>query len=937
MYGGNLVNGGAIKLYARNHSTRPKELDLITNNQTRMTITSDGDVGIGTTSPDHLLHLSKTSTTANATSALLVASYDLSDTPSNGTAFTSAVFSGDITHAGMGYLRFENAYNTSTPNRWSAIQAGTNYPVYGDGPGALGGDSGHLLLNPYGGNVGIGTTSPNKTLEVEYVSTSTNVTEEGLLGGAAGKGILIYNSQESDNVYANLDFRARNADGRIAYQYQAATNVGDFHFITDNTNSPQTMMIIKNNGNVGIGTTDPNQLLDIDGITRIRRAGTVTTEYLDIEVTDSVATFSISQDEATFGGFIFNLDDNSGSSINSAFRISNSTPTDLLTVRSDGKVGIGTTTPDYELEVSTSSNSRIAATSVTNSVVNHLQADSSGAYVGPLSNHSLFIKTNNTTRVTVDTSGNVGIGTTSPSVKLEVKDSQDSSIDSGIGIVRSANSQTGYINMVGGAFNFNAPSAIAIKFRDGGTTNMTILGDGNVGIGTTSPSNRLHIQHSAVTTDQALFIHNTNNGNDAGIKFSDNTTAAQNGIFYYSHVDTSSNGTANSFHFNSDQTNLAVIIDQTNANSGYYIGESSPVVAIRGGGDSFFNGGNVGIGTTSPSQKLDVRGDFRLNGAIAQYSTAANSTVLNRFWNNTGGVLLAELALYDFGTSLVGGQLSFGEGISKYATLRGTNTDGGKLTLETTSSSTDTVFNETGAAFDFRIEGDVDPNLFFVDGSADKIGVGTSNPASKLQIVSSTSGDSVLKVDGTNGTLFEVVDDLSDSLMSVNDAAGLPVLEVFADSTVIGGRYNQNDFYIDGSDGRVGIGTNNPSYNLEVTGTAHVTGTFTAGTKSFLINHPTKEDHMLQYGSLEGPEYGVYVRGKTDLSEIELPEVWINLVHEGSITVSFTPRGKFLPLFLNKIENNTIYVGGTEGGVFYDYVVYGTRKDVDDLVTEFTK
>ena len=419
----------------------------------------------------------------------------------------------------------------------------------------------------------------------------------------------------------------------------------------------------------------------------------------------------------------------------------------------------------------------------------------------------------------------------------------------------------------------------------------------------------------------------------------------QNGIFYYSHVDTSSNGTANSFHFNSDQTNLAVIIDQTNANSGYYIGESSPVVAIRGGGDSFFNGGNVGIGTTSPSQKLDVRGDFRLNGAIAQYSTAANSTVLNRFWNNTGGVLLAELALYDFGTSLVGGQLSFGEGISKYATLRGTNTDGGKLTLETTSSSTnviingngDTVFNETGAAFDFRIEGDVDPNLFFVDGSADKIGVGTSNPASKLQIVSSTSGDSVLKVDGTNGTLFEVVDDLSDSLMSVNDAAGLPVLEVFADSTVIGGRYNQNDFYIDGSDGRVGIGTNNPSYNLEVTGTAHVTGTFTAGTKSFLINHPTKEDHMLQYGSLEGPEYGVYVRGKTDLSEIELPEVWINLVHEGSITVSFTPRGKFLPLFLNKIENNTIYVGGTEGGVFYDYVVYGTRKDVDDLVTEFTK
>ena len=131
------------------------------------------------------------------------------------------------------------------------------------------------------------------------------------------------------------------------------------------------------------------------------------------------------------------------------------------------------------------------------------------------------------------------------------------------------------------------------------------------------------------------------------------------------------------------------------------------------------------------------------------------------------------------------------------------------------------------------------------------------------------------------------------------------------------------------------------AYNNRLTiannGTVNVTGTFTAGTKSFLIDHPTKENHMLQYGSLEGPEFGVYVRGKTDLSEIELPEVWIGLVREGSITVSFTPRGKFLPLFLNKIENNTIYVGGTEGGVFYDYVIYGTRKDVDDLVTEFTK
>ena len=74
-----------------------------------------------------------------------------------------------------------------------------------------------------------------------------------------------------------------------------------------------------------------------------------------------------------------------------------------------------------------------------------------------------------------------------------------------------------------------------------------------------------------------------------------------------------------------------------------------------------------------------------------------------------------------------------------------------------------------------------------------------------------------MSVDGVNGRLFEVTDDLSDSLFSVNTIAGLPVLEVFADNTVKMGAFNQGDLVVTGSN--VGIGTESPTAKLHVSGT----------------------------------------------------------------------------------------------------------------------
>jgi hypothetical protein len=116
-----------------------------------------------------------------------------------------------------------------------------------------------------------------------------------------------------------------------------------------------------------------------------------------------------------------------------------------------------------------------------------------------------------------------------------------------------------------------------------------------------------------------------------------------------------------------------------------------------------------------------------------------------------------------------------------------------------------------------------------------------------------------------------------------------------------------------------------------------VTGLLTATTKSFLIDHPTKEGMKLQYACLEGPENGVYVRGKLEAEDvIELPDYWIGLVHSDSITVNLTPCGAGQQLYVDRIEDNKVYVVNETGKpVKCFYTVYGERKDVDNLKVEF--
>ena len=134
---------------------------------------------------------------------------------------------------------------------------------------------------------------------------------------------------------------------------------------------------------------------------------------------------------------------------------------------------------------------------------------------------------------------------------------------------------------------------------------------------------------------------------------------------------------------------------------------------------------------------------------------------------------------------------------------------------------------------------------------------------------------------------------------------------------------------------KVGIGTMTPAYALEVN------GSFAATTKSFVIDHPTKPGMRLRYGSLEGPENGVYVRGRlTGKDTIELPDYWTKLVDPDSITVDITPVGKHQKLFVKEIADNKVVIGNDNlfsKDINCFYTVWAERCDVEKLETEIQK
>ena len=112
--------------------------------------------------------------------------------------------------------------------------------------------------------------------------------------------------------------------------------------------------------------------------------------------------------------------------------------------------------------------------------------------------------------------------------------------------------------------------------------------------------------------------------------------------------------------------------------------------------------------------------------------------------------------------------------------------------------------------------------------------------------------------------------------------------------------------------------------------------------KPFDIKHPSKDGWRLRHVSLEGPEIGVYFRGELQgTNEIELPDYWKDLVDEDTITAHLTPIGSHQNLCyaVARMKGKTSILVNPHGfnthTIRCSYIVYGERKDLKPLITEY--
>lgn len=324
------------------------------------------------------------------------------------------------------------------------------------------------------GLIGAGTTSPSTFLTLNAAGSLTQ------LSGYAANTFIYGMGRDNNGV--------------------AIDSLSQIAFITNSTTGPRTgteRLRIDASGNVGIGIASGGARLDIQGASGVfTRLGTSTSSFYTAH-NGATDTFLYTQESA-------------------ALRLGTAA-TERMRIDGSGNVGIGTSSPATRLAVvgqisSSIPSSGLMQTAVdsANSINWQVGSDGTTIYCGTQTNHPFRLTTNNIERLRIDASGNVGIGTVDPAqygARLAVVTTSGNSVntlaigkvDAGSGANR-LTSKLSFVN-AGGA---NDEMAAIIADPDGNTSytlgfttnnseRLRITSAGNVGIGTTAPATRLHV------------------------------------------------------------------------------------------------------------------------------------------------------------------------------------------------------------------------------------------------------------------------------------------------------------------------------------------------------------------------------------------------------------------------------------------------------------
>ena len=533
--------------------------------------------------------------------------------------------------------------------------------------------------------------------------------------------------------------------------------------------------------------------------------------------------------------------------------------------------------------------------------------------LGSIDNQDIGLITNNTERITVLNGGNVGIGNTAPSAVLNLKAGtatvgtaplkfttgtnlttaeagamewngtnlfmtqtsgptrqqiaylSDVTSISGNYLYRPGTTGTGgqtaiggtnatdTLNLQGTAGNgtLTSPAIQMLVGNNGATNALTILNNGKVGIGTTTPGAPLDINVSG--SNDILFGRNVGYPTYGAISM--NGSLSDTGMIGF-FGGGGAGGSDKSFYFQTP-TGGSIVLRPNGVSAGV---NGANVVTISGTQSVFMNG-NVGIGTTAPvsqlsntsSNILDAGGVGMAAGSLS-WSMSGSTYGLgfqNTYVGNNGNGLLIKTA--DISTNSYIAKFESG-GVNRFAfradgNLSMTSPNGSGISL---SNGVDSTLNiRPVGSGQMRLSTDVAGRwMSFADGAGatdvlaikgGNVGIGTTSPVSKLEVVGIT------KISG-NGSYLNIDRGQDASVTDINIASGSAHTSAFQINTdqpnalvnldtrnsyALAFQMNDAEKMRILSNGNVGIGTTNPARTLDVHGTIGNDSYIVAGTELY--------------------------------------------------------------------------------------------------------